>query len=175
MHVRVVVPCYPIVAHFMSNQFGNPVKLDMSHPLCKTINAILSTKKNYRYRDSETLVNHKSQFVLSLTPKIRKENGHHLSPTRVRELNTIIKGYFYDRMFDHFDMQLFRNPDYVIKDGVLQYLLHKNIPIEEVQVETVIRAYRRHRKNSPTAYIKTNWSRRTTQNSHVLSSNKKAS
>jgi hypothetical protein len=159
----------------MNGQFGNPVKLDMSHPLCKTLNAILSTKKNYRYRDCEPLAEYETQFVLTLSPKIRKEVGHHLTPTRVREVNTIIKGYFYDRMFDHFDMMLFKNPNYVIKDGALQYLLHKNVPLDQVQLETVLKAYRRHRKKSPTSFIKTDWSRRNTTNSHDLSPNSKAS
>ena len=174
MHVRVVVPCWPIVAHYMTSQFGNPVRLDMSHPICKTLNVILETKKNYKYRDSEPVADYTHQFVLYLSPKIRKEVGHHLSPTRIQEINTIVKGYFYDRMFDHLDIELFRNPKYVIKEGVLNYLLHKQIPLEHVQVETNLRAYRRYRKNSNTSYIKTNWARSISQNSHDSSSRKTA-
>jgi len=153
----------------MTNEFGTPVKLDMAHPLCKTLNILLESKKNYRYRDAEAKAKYQSQFVLVISKKMRKEVGAHLSPTRIQQINTIAKKYFYDRMFDHLDVLLFQDPNFVIKQGALNYLLHKQIPLDIVPLETVLKAYRRYRRASPTSFIKTDWNRKNPNNYHDTS------
>jgi hypothetical protein len=159
MKVRIVVPCWPIVKYFIQHEFGDPVKLNLAHPLSKTICLFLESKKNYRFRDCAAKCDYEEQFVIELSSRMRQLVGHHLSPTRVQEINTIIKGYFYNRMFDHLDVCLLQDASFVIKQGIIDYLNIKSVPTDTIQVETVIRAYQRYRTKTQHSFIKTHWVR----------------
>ena len=171
MNIRVVVPCHPIVKHYLNQEFGNPVKLNMRHPICKTLNIMLESKKNYRFRYSLPQADHSDQFVLIISDRMRQQVGHHLSPTRVREINTIVKAYFYDKMFDHLEIELYKDPQFIIKQGVIDYMVIKKIPFDAIQVESILKSFRRHRKKTDTSFIKTSWSRSVPKNPHNLSFN----
>lgn len=77
------------------------------------------------------------------------------------EINGIIKNKFYDWIFTRLDAELRVDPEFVIKQGILDlcHELDDQLLDEHVPYDTIQKAYCRYRKANELP-IKQNWSRK---------------